>query len=78
LEKITNDKIRKIMKVETTIAEEIQRRQLIWYEHVERMEDTRIPKHILKWTTTEKRKRGGPSRNETCNQETRKTEEAGG
>jgi len=56
LEEITNDKIRKIMKVETTIVEEIQLRQLIWYEHVERMEDTRIPKQILKWTPIEKRK----------------------
>jgi len=32
LEKITNDKIKEIMKVETTIVEEIQRRQLIWRE----------------------------------------------
>jgi len=30
LAKITNDKIREIMKVETTIVEEIQRRQLMW------------------------------------------------
>jgi len=56
LEKTTNDKIREITKVETTIVEEIQRRQVIWYGHVERLEDTKIPKQILKWTPTEKRK----------------------
>jgi len=61
LEKITNYKIRKITKVETIIVEEIQRRQLIWYGHVERIEDTRTPKQILKWTPTEKRKRGKPT-----------------
>jgi len=60
LEKATNDKITEIMKVETTIVDEIQHRQLIWYGHVERMELTRIPKQILKWTPTEKRKRGRP------------------
>jgi len=49
------------MKVETTIVEEIQRRQLIWYGHIsEKMEDTRIPKQIFKWRPTEKRKRGRP------------------
>jgi len=59
LEKIKNDKIREIMKVETTIVQELQSTQLIWYGHVERMEDTRIPKQILKWTPTEKRKTQG-------------------
>lgn len=47
MERIKNDRIREIMKVETTIIDEIQRRQLIWYGHVERMNDERLPKLIL-------------------------------
>ena len=60
IERMTNDRIREIMKVETTIIEEIQRRQLIWYGHVKRMDEERLPKIILNWTPTERRRRGRP------------------
>ncbi|CAG9839790.1 unnamed protein product [Diabrotica balteata] len=58
LDRIQNDHIRNIMGVKSTIIDEIQRRQLIWYGHVERMDDDRLPNQILKWTPRERRKRG--------------------
>lgn len=60
LERTTNDRIREIMDVKKTILDEIEQRQLIWYGHVERMADERLPKQILKWTPTERKKRGRP------------------
>lgn len=60
LERIRNDQIREIMKAETIIVDEIQRRQLIWYDHVERMNDERLPKLILKWNPRERRRRERP------------------
>jgi len=71
LEKIANDKIREIMKLETTIVEDIQRRQLIWYGHVERMEDTRIPKQVKlsngwEWSGMAHRKEEDPGRHEAA------------
>ena len=44
------------MKVGETVEEEIQRRQLIWYGHVKRMDEKRIPKMTMQYKTTEKRK----------------------
>lgn len=46
------------MKSEKTIIEKIQRRQLVSYGHVERMNDGRLPQMIIKWTPTERRGRG--------------------
>ncbi|XP_044766420.1 uncharacterized protein LOC123322542 [Coccinella septempunctata] len=62
MDKVRNETIRNIMQVERTIIDEIQRRQLIWYGHVERMCDERLPKMILKWTPPERRKRGRPKK----------------
>lgn len=59
-ERITNQRIREIMKVGQTIIDEVQRRQLVWYGHVERMNNGRIPKQILQWVPTERKKRGRP------------------
>lgn len=44
MEKIGNDRIREIMDVERTIVDDIKNKQLIWFGHVQRMADTRIPK----------------------------------
>ena len=44
---IKNDVIKKQMKVDETVEEEIQRRQLIWYGHVRRMEENRIPRMAM-------------------------------
>ena len=38
------------MQVEQSILGRIQRRQLQWYGHIYRMEDSRRPKKIYQWT----------------------------
>ena len=48
------------MKVEHTLVEDIQTKQLVWYGHLQRMEDDRLPKKVLKWTPTGRRRRGRP------------------
>lgn len=53
IQRITIENIRHIINVHTTVIEEIQRRHLVWYGHVQRMDKTKIPKQILKWTQKE-------------------------
>lgn len=60
LERVTNEEIRRITKKEETIMEEIQRKQLVWYGHVNRMGDDRLPRMVMNWRPTERRKRGRP------------------
>ena len=43
------DILEKKMEAPDTIFDEITRKQLIWYGHVERMDSMRLPKIILKW-----------------------------
>lgn len=40
--------------------ESIERKQLVWYGHVQRMGEDRLPKKILKWIPPQRRKRGRP------------------
>ena len=37
------------MNTQDTILNEITRKQLIWYGHVERMDQTRLPKFMIEW-----------------------------
>ena len=41
----------------TPILNIIEKRKLLWYGQIQRMEDTRFPKKFLKWTPKEKRSR---------------------
>jgi hypothetical protein len=50
------------MKEQDTILDEITRKQLIWYGHVERMDPTRLPKIMAKWKPEGRKKRGHPQR----------------
>ncbi|XP_030763131.1 uncharacterized protein LOC115887773 [Sitophilus oryzae] len=61
-EQITNNKVREIMGAEHTIVDDIRTKQLIWFGHVQRMPDHRIPKEILLWTPRGRNKRGRPRR----------------
>ncbi|XP_030749353.1 uncharacterized protein LOC115877353, partial [Sitophilus oryzae] len=61
LDRVRNERIQNIMGVKHRIMEDIKINQLRWYGHVQRMEDSRIPKKILNWTQ-DKRKRGRPRR----------------
>jgi hypothetical protein len=40
-----------MMKVEKTILERIEQKQLQWYGHVKRMENDGVPKTIMEWET---------------------------
>ena len=58
-DRIRNDNIRQALKVESVLAI-IERNQLRWYGHVQRMPDTRDPKRIHKWKPKKKRPIGRP------------------
>ena len=47
---------------QTTIIDDIKTKQLKWYGHVQRMEEDRLPKQVLKWTPHGRRRRGRPRR----------------
>lgn len=64
-EHIRNEDIKNRMGIEGTIMKDIERRQLIWYGHVNRMNDERLPKQCLEWQPPEHRKRGRPKVNWT-------------
>ena len=58
----TNEYIREKMKAQDTIFDEITRKQLIWYGHVERLDPTRLPKIMDNWKPEGRKKRGRPWR----------------
>ena len=59
-DRIRNERIRDIMGVGEDIVEKIEQKQLRWYGHVERMPPERIPRMVLQWIPTDRRKRGRP------------------
>ena len=62
LDRKTNEYIRGKMDAQDTILDEITRKQLIWYGHVERMDPTRLPKIMIHWKPEGRKKRGRPRR----------------
>ena len=61
-ERIKNEHIKEIMGVKgkQDIMDITEKERLQWYGHVKRMTEDRIPKLIMEWTSTERRKRGHP------------------
>jgi len=60
-----NNKIRNIIikqkrNVVRSLLEDIKTKQLQWYGHVQRMEEGRLPKDVMKWRSPGRRKRGRP------------------
>lgn len=56
-----NEHVMEVMKGNSTMTNDIiDQKQLIglWYAHVRRMYDNRLPKKVLEWTPQEKRRRG--------------------
>jgi hypothetical protein len=47
--KIRNTIIQQKMKVTRSLLEDIKTKQLQWYGHVQRMEEGRLPKEVMKW-----------------------------
>jgi hypothetical protein len=48
------------VKEKPDIIDIIERKRLLWYGHVKRMQDKRLPKFIMEWIPGERRKRGCP------------------
>jgi len=50
------------MNAQDMILDDITRKQLIWYGHVERMDRTRLPKFMIRWKPEGRKQRGRPRR----------------
>jgi len=50
--------LNKKMSVVRSLLEDIKTKQLQWYGHVQRMEEGRLPKEVMKWSPPGRRKRG--------------------
>jgi len=48
------------MNVVSSVLDDIKTKQLQWYGHVQRMEEGRSPKEVMKWSPPGRRKRGRP------------------
>jgi len=59
-DKIRNNIIKQKMNVIRFILDDIKTNQPQWYGHVQRMEEGRLPKGVMKWRPTGRRKRGRP------------------
>ena len=64
-ERVRNVTIRQQIGLEESIVKEIERNQLTWYGHVQRMVEGRLPKIALKWMPKQKRSQGRPTKNWT-------------
>ena len=59
-DKIRNTIVKQKMNVTRSLLDDINTKQLKWYEHVQRMEEGRLPKQAMKWNPPGRRKRGRP------------------
>ncbi|XP_044744708.1 uncharacterized protein LOC123306668 [Coccinella septempunctata] len=59
-DRVRNEEVKLRMGVEGSLTTEIERNQLIWYGHVQRMPNTRLPKRVMEWIPMGRRKRGRP------------------
>jgi hypothetical protein len=59
-DKIRNNIIKQKMNVTKSLLDDIKTKQLQWYGHVQRMEEWRLPKEVMNWRPTGRRKRGRP------------------
>jgi hypothetical protein len=50
------------MDAQDMILDDITRKQLIWYGHVERMDPKRLPKITIRWKPEGRKKQGRPRR----------------
>jgi hypothetical protein len=48
------------MNVTRSLVDDIKTKQLQWYGHVQRMEEGRLRKEVMKWRPPGRRKRGRP------------------
>jgi hypothetical protein len=58
---IRNSVIKQNINVERSLLDDIKTKQLQWYGHVQRMEEGRLPKEVMKWRPPgRRRKRSRP------------------
>ena len=57
-DKIRNTIIKQKMYVVRSLLEDIKTKQLQCYGYVQRMEEGRLPKEVMKWSPPGRRKRG--------------------
>jgi hypothetical protein len=62
LDRRTNEYITEKMDTPDIILDEINRKQIIWYGHVERTDPTRLQKIMINWKPKGRKKRGRPRR----------------
>jgi len=62
LDRKTNEYIRGKMEAQDMILDDITRKQLIWYGHIERMDPTRLPKIMIHWKPEGRKQRALPRR----------------
>ena len=60
LDRKTNEYITGKMDAQDMILDEITRKQLIWYGHVDRMDPTRLPNIMIHWKPEGRKKRCRP------------------
>jgi hypothetical protein len=51
------------MKVGMSLLDDIKTKHLQWYGNVQRMEEGRLPKEVMKWRPAGRRKRSSPKLN---------------
>ena len=59
-DKARNAIIKQKMNVTRSLLDDIKTKQLQWYGHVQRTEEGRLPKEVMKWSPPGRRKRGRP------------------
>jgi hypothetical protein len=59
-DEIRNNIIEQKMNVTWSLLDDIKTKQLQWYGYVQRMEEGRLPKEVMKWRPPGRRKRGRP------------------
>ena len=59
-DKIRNTIIGQKINIARSLLEDIKTKQLQWYGHVQRMEEGKLPKEVMKWRPPGRRKRGRP------------------
>ena len=53
-DKIRSTVIKQKMNIVRSLLDDMQTNQLQWYEHVQRTEEGRLPKEVMKWRPPEK------------------------
>ena len=57
-DRVRNDGVRRIMEVENDIVFEVMTELLVWYGHVSRKTEERLPKQMLDWIPPGRRRKG--------------------